>query len=371
MSRRGWCPGALRPMPAGDGLLLRIRPPTGALTAPQLALVAELSATCGNGQIDLGSRATLQLRGIKPRTLSKLHAALAAADLLDSDPRSEARRNILLNPLRAPGDGSDALLAKLQATLRQGPDLPPKFGFAVDCAAVPALQLASADLRIERSTSGLILRADGMAKGEVVEAQTAVPRARAIADWFAAQPGARRMRQLVAEGRLPPLHEDAAPLPQPALLDLLRHAPLLFAPFGAVTAAMLGALATPLRLTPWRAVLPLLAVQDAGEAWLTDPAHPLLRLHACTGAPGCASAHAETRALARSLADLLPPQAELHVSGCAKGCACPRPAHLTLTAQASGFALIENGRAHDPWRQFAALATDIPALLRGLNASPL
>ncbi len=30
--RRGWCPGVLRPMPSGDGLLVRVHPPGGALT---------------------------------------------------------------------------------------------------------------------------------------------------------------------------------------------------------------------------------------------------------------------------------------------------------------------------------------------------
>ena len=29
---KGWCPGALRPMQSGDGLVVRIRPPTGRLT---------------------------------------------------------------------------------------------------------------------------------------------------------------------------------------------------------------------------------------------------------------------------------------------------------------------------------------------------
>ena len=29
---KGWCPGALRPMQSGDGLVTRIRPPLGRLT---------------------------------------------------------------------------------------------------------------------------------------------------------------------------------------------------------------------------------------------------------------------------------------------------------------------------------------------------
>ena len=54
---QGWCPGALRPMPAGDGLLLRIRPRGSRLDAGQVAVLAEISGIFGNGQVDLGSRA--------------------------------------------------------------------------------------------------------------------------------------------------------------------------------------------------------------------------------------------------------------------------------------------------------------------------
>jgi precorrin-3B synthase len=37
----------------------------------------------------------------------------------------------------------------------------------------------------------------------------------------------------------------------------------------------------------------------------------------------------------------------LHLSGCAKGCAHPGPAAITLVGEAGGFALIHDGRAGD------------------------
>ena len=40
-SRRGWCPSLARPMPTGDGLLARVHPPLGILSAVQLRAVAE------------------------------------------------------------------------------------------------------------------------------------------------------------------------------------------------------------------------------------------------------------------------------------------------------------------------------------------
>ena len=54
---KGWCPGALRPMLSGDGLVVRVRPRGGRLAAEQVAGIAALSARHGNGLIDLSSRA--------------------------------------------------------------------------------------------------------------------------------------------------------------------------------------------------------------------------------------------------------------------------------------------------------------------------
>ncbi len=45
----GWCPGALRPMMSGDGLVVRLRPPLGRLSQQQACAVAELSQRFGNG----------------------------------------------------------------------------------------------------------------------------------------------------------------------------------------------------------------------------------------------------------------------------------------------------------------------------------
>lgn len=81
---------------------------------------------------------------------------------------------------------------------------------------------------------------------------------------------------------------------------------------------------------------------------ITDPGDPLLRVVACTGAPGCPQALAATRPLAAALASGLPHGALAHVSGCAKGCAHPSPAALTLVARPEGsFDLIRNGKASD------------------------
>ena len=51
--RRGWCPGARRPMETGDGLLVRVHPPGGALSAAQARALADAAEACGNGLLDV------------------------------------------------------------------------------------------------------------------------------------------------------------------------------------------------------------------------------------------------------------------------------------------------------------------------------
>src|SRR5262245_66006804 len=74
---------------------------------------------------------------------------------------------------------------------------------------------------------------------------------------------------------------------------------------------------------------------------------PLRRVVACTGAPMCPEALAETRELATTLAPYIAPEVRLHVSGCAKGCAHPATAAITLVGTADGFDLVRNGSARD------------------------
>ena len=79
---------------------------------------------------------------------------------------------------------------------------------------------------------------------------------------------------------------------------------------------------------------------------VTDPESPLLRVIACTGAPACPQALVATRDLARRLGALLGRGETLHVSGCAKGCAHPGRAQMTLVGQPGGtVALVRDGTA--------------------------
>ena len=349
---KGWCPGAHRPMESGDGLIVRVRPPLGRLTAAQVRGLCSAAIAHGSGILELTRRANLQIRGVTWAAHPALLDALEALDLLDA-PATEARRNILVAPLWQPGDASARIGAELAARLDELPELPAKFGFAIDAGAAPMLVAASADIRIERGADGrLLLRADGVAGGVPLRPGKEVTAAITLAHRFADAGGAahKRMARHPAAAELcAPEHPSAAPqapvIPGPSALG-----PAIGLPFGQIEATALAEVlarsgARALRVTPWRVAVLEGGAPVADPAILTDPADPLLRTDACPGKPFCPAATVETRALARRLAPRV--AGRLHVSGCAKGCARPRAADVTLTGRDGRFDLIRDGHAWD------------------------
>jgi len=83
--------------------------------------------------------------------------------------------------------------------------------------------------------------------------------------------------------------------------------------------------------------------------FITRADDPRRYVIACAGAPVCAAAHIAARALAPAIAASAAPflgrSFTIHVSGCAKGCAHPRPAALTVVGSPEGCGLIANGAA--------------------------
>ncbi|GGW35310.1 precorrin-3B synthase [Gemmobacter lanyuensis] len=355
---QGWCPGALRPMMSGDGLVVRVRPRLGRLRADQARGIAQLAAVYGNGLIDLSARANVQMRGVTEAGHAALIAGLRALDLVDETVAQETRRNIIVQPFAVEGDETLRIAADLAARLAQAdaPELPGKFGFAVDAGPVRVLEGTACDIRIERHDDALWVRPDGTRLGVRVGADEAAAAAVDLARWFLEMGGVRdgrgRMAALMArQGVVLPFAAtglpDAPAVPAPAPGPCAGGWLVAFE-FGQMQAETLATLADlgDLRVTPWR----MLLVEGAGQApalpgVITNPADPMLRVVACTGAPGCVQARAATRPLARALAPHL--DRPLHVSGCAKGCAHPTAADLTLTATSGGFALIRGGTAAD------------------------
>ncbi len=125
-------------------------------------------------------------------------------------------------------------------------------------------------------------------------------------------------------------------------------AAVLLAPLGRLTAAQLSWIAArlagqPARVTPWRSIVlpePADAAGTlraaAGLGLGTGAGSPWLRVSACAGRPGCASALADVQADAAALADRWPGRL-IHVSGCGRRCGRPAATEIDVTATSEGY----------------------------------
>ncbi|WP_188262543.1 precorrin-3B synthase [Azospirillum tabaci] len=134
-------------------------------------------------------------------------------------------------------------------------------------------------------------------------------------------------------------------------------------PFGRLDVDRLEALAAlthEIRITPWRALLLAAPQEGAAETatalgGILDHHDIRLKLTACSGITGCdvgtTDTHADGLAIAERAAGLLEVVRMVHVSGCAKGCAHPGAADVTLTARDGVYDVALNAAPGGaPWR---------------------
>ena len=380
-SVKGWCPGALRPMMSGDGLLVRLRPRCATLAAATAREIATCAAEFGNGLIELTSRANLQLRGVREDALPALQGRLAALGLLDPDAATEGLRNIIASPLA----GVDPLalldirpvVAALERALAGEArlvGLPGKFGFVVEDGGSIDLSGVDADVAFRAVATAEGPRFAVYAGGQNAACAHCGPKelpgvAVAMATGFiAARQGQleppRRMRDLPGAQAATREFAETPGLRGDGCLGLHKGFIGVGKAFGRWQAMEWLALAdaalahggpqAELRLTPWRSVLiPVggsrLAVDITAIGGIFDPADPRLAAVACPGAPACASATTATQADATTWAPLArrlqPRGVALHVSGCGKSCARHETTRATLVARAGLYDLVLDGLA--------------------------
>lgn len=372
---KGWCPGALKPMRSGDGLVVRVR--TGPIVARDLArALADLSRSHGNGQIDLTQRANLQLRGVTDESWTPLIAALFDLGVLDEDAGVEAVRNIIVSPLAGldPTAAFDGLAAwhALNDRILTDPifrQLPGKFGFLIDDGGMLPLTDAVTDVHFRGTRESVAVEIGGRI-GLALIAASEIPdvAARLAATFIALKGETRRLAAMADVVGVAAIRAHAGlsdrTMPEPderVRRDVVGRMDLgegdvtgIGIPFGRMTADMLEALAEcapDLRLTPWRVVILTGGVNISGlgaARFILSADDARLAVVACPGAPECASAARVIRddalGLAPFAAMLAGSGVKLHVSGCVKGCARPEKTAVTLVARQNGYDLIENGR---------------------------
>jgi len=415
--RKGWCPGALRPMETGDGLLARVRAPRGRLSLDQAAALADASMRCGNGAIGLSARANLHLRGLSERTLPDLHARLEQAGLIDANPEVERLRNIVASSLddldpEASFDLGPSVAA-LETRLKDDKRLrrlPAKFSFVLDAQGRWPLGDVDADIRFEASRDGTF--AVFLAGADALAAECALDETGDVAARLglaflhlagAGEAAPRRMRALTERRGAEAVFVEAGcqmkrrarSQRRASLRDVLGAHVFgaatvvgAAAPFGEIEAVRFNALieraralgANGLKLTPWRALM-IVGLDPHGAAsmlgsipklgFITDAGDPRLLVAACPGAPACAHGYSPVREDAIYWAQMLPKGdgVILHVSGCAKGCARSAATAATFTATTTGYDLILAGKAGDPPTRRGLSSTEVAELLVAEGAS--
>ncbi len=384
--RRGACPGISQPMPTGDGLLARLMP-SAPIPLDAWVALCDASQAYGNGIVEVTQRGNLQIRGLSPASAPVFARSAVALGL-----GAEGGPPILTSPLI----GLDAqervdlrdLIGTLRTELTRNPDVAsigPKVSLLIDGGGALHLDDVPGDLRLRASTASrlhLSIAETAAASTSLgwIEPQNALQGIVHVLGSIASRGTDARARDLTNSADVAALRTSLAslltdepppnrrPPAEPIGTHVLNNGQVALGvalAFGyteagilrrfALAAARCGA--TSIRPAPGRALLIIgLAATAANEftnaaaeaGFVLRPDDARRYVVACAGAPACGSAMLATRQLAPAIAQAARPFLDgsltLHVSGCAKGCAHPGVAALTIIGPDR---LVVQGRAGD------------------------
>jgi precorrin-3B synthase len=382
--RRGACPGLSAPMVTGDGLLVRLLPTDRIMLDDFVALCAA-AREHGNGIIEVTARGSLQVRGLTARSAPAFARAIAGLDIAAAEGVS-----VIADPLP---DGTNGIIdtTAIAATLRRaiadaGLALAPKISVVVDGGGPLHLDTLAADVRLRAIGSAQAPRFHVSVGGDAGSATPlgSVPLRKAadvvvnLLEVIAAHGANERavdvLRRCGAETFYAAIGEElerAPALPPRSPAEMIGrhrlrdgsialgialtfgHAPADALVQVAHSAAVHGA--DSVRLAPGRALLLLglthgaaaaLEAEAERQGFIVRADDARRRIIACAGKPACASGLIAARELASALAPHLSARPEtVHISGCAKGCAHPGIAALTVVGGEHGCGIIANGTA--------------------------
>jgi precorrin-3B synthase len=407
--RRGFCPGLSRPLPTGDGLLVRIAP-IGTIALDAFAALCAAARAHGNGIVEVTARGSIQVRGLSADSAPRFADAIAVRGIAAQDGVP-----VLCNPLAGldPAEIFDpaALAAAVRSTVARqafAGRLDPKVSIVIDDGAPLNLARVAADIRLRAQVfdgdtvlqlavggddaTAVDLGVIAMAEGaEAVSRLLLIlaERGARVREIIAGE-GAHRFAEALAFALRSAADRDCesfaprqcrGPIGLHALRDG-RFAAGIGLAFGHAETTALEQLldaaaeagARGLRTAPNRSLLAIGLTSESAACFFAAAAQvgfvtraddPRRYVIACAGAPLCASAHIAARAMAPRLAAAAPylsDEMTVHVSGCAKGCAHPGAAPLTVVGAPGDCGLVANGTARDA--PFAAVPLDeLPAVI--------
>jgi precorrin-3B synthase len=410
--RRSACPGLSAPMATGDGLLVRLLP-VGTIALDAFAALCAAARRHGNGIIEVTSRGSIQIRGLSAASAPRFAAAVAALGVAAGDGIP-----VLTDPLAGldPDEIIDAtaLAADLRAALAQSSlaqRLSAKVSVTIDGGGTLGLDRLAADVRLHaEAVDGVALlcvSVGGDGKSAIpigcIAVQDGAEVTKRLVDIIAQRGHHVRARDIVAaEGiavfrsAIEDLLVASAPprwrgneLKEPIGVHPLRDGTFAYGvglAFGhadatslqRLTEAAKAAAARGMRAAPGRTLMIVGLTQQAAPSFaaaaealgfIVRADDPRRHVVACAGAPICASAIIAARAIAPEIVAAAAPHLDgsfqIHISGCAKGCAHPAPAALTIVGTPSGLALITNGATRD--MPFKIVAThELPVAVAGI-----
>ena len=388
---RGACPGLSAPMPTGDGLLVRFIS-SGPIPLDAFDGLCAAARAHGNGVIEITARGSIQVRGLQADTAPHFAAAIAALGIAADDGIP-----VLSNPLSGLDPEELIEASEIARNLRRtlalrglAARLPAKVSVIVDGGGRFGLDEPAADIRLCATYGNGAVGFDVSVGGT---AATAAPLGH-LAAHHGVEAATRLLEVIARHGRerraRDILGNEGPVVFRAAIADIVSDAALRRAArrcgdaigmhslrdgtivcgigfaFGhadgdalerlVATAREAGARA--LRAAPQRALLAIGLARSAAAdfaaaadrlGFIARGSDPRRRVIACAGAPICVAAHIPARALAPRIAaeadidDTL----TIHVSGCAKGCAHPTAAELTIVGTVAGCAMIRDGTSRD------------------------
>ncbi|HEX5143634.1 MAG TPA: precorrin-3B synthase [Mycobacterium sp.] len=362
------CPGALQVHQAADGALVRVRLPGGAISGRQLEALAHATAEFGNGNLELTSRGSLQLRAITdPDAVAD---AIAGAGLLPSATH-ERVRNIVASPLSGRAGGLIDVrpwVAELDSAIQADTalaGLPGRFWISLDDGRADVSGLR-ADLGVQavgEDTVALLVSgidtgvrlASGDAVATLLRVASAFQRIRGtrwrtaelddmsvLLDGFSPSAPAGALADPVTRGPIGWIAQDRA---AGALVALGAGVPLGVLP--SRTAEFLAAIEAPIVITPWRSLLVCDLSEGVAETSVRvlapmdlvfDENSPWLSVTACTGSPGCERSAADVRADAVAAVESGDVTGRVHYVGCERACGSPLDGEV-MVATPDGYRL--------------------------------
>jgi precorrin-3B synthase len=367
-------------MQTGDGLLARVAL-TDAITPAKLAELCRLARRHGNGILDISARGNLQVRGLDEASAAVLDADVRALNL----PLREGLA-VETPPLAGMDYTEIADPRPIAEAIRQGardiPGLAPKMSVVVDAGGHLRLSDLLADIRLtavstDEGIRWTLLLGGTETTGRIfnVLRETAAASATLALLRKLGEKGPKARGRDLAAGL--PVHD--APSRTASPFGTFRLSGDLFAAgigpaFGQANVEDLIALCDEAERLGIQSLKPafdhsllFFGAQTACEAltafagskgFIVSPSDPRSAIAACSGSPACNSAAIATHELAAKAAqdcgDLLDGSFKLHVTGCPKGCAHPKPSALALCGTTAGLSLITQGKAAD--EPFASVA---------------